>query len=245
MARSKSGGFFNKALEFIGLVDEEPQEYPEDNAKDYSRREPPRSAPRSDRQGPRRSYTRPNETESRSYGSRRNDYGPRGEQPGDRRYRDGAGRPGAEEPRRDRTERPQGSFRSGAQPGGRGYSSRYSYDNVRREQEARSRRQAPPPRRDGAAPSGGERRRSRTVMYSMHDFADCREVIKHLIAGNTVVLTLEEVNSDMSQRVLDTLSGAVFALKASIRRASDSTYLLAPSTVDVNEAYETEDEGEF
>jgi FtsZ-interacting cell division protein YlmF len=40
------------------------------------------------------------------------------------------------------------------------------------------------------------------------------------------------------QRAVDTLSGAVFALHATIRKASERTYLIAPSGVEVNETYD-------
>ena len=80
--------------------------------------------------------------------------------------------------------------------------------------------------------------RSRTVMYSLHSLEDCCEVIDQLIANNTVVLTMDELDGSLLQRAVDTLSGAVFALHASIRKASDRTYLIAPNSVVVDEAYD-------
>ena len=44
----------------------------------------------------------------------------------------------------------------------------------------------------------------------------------------------------MYKRQVDTLSGAVFALHATIRKASDKTYLIAPSGVEVNETYDVD-----
>ena len=82
--------------------------------------------------------------------------------------------------------------------------------------------------------------RSRTVMYSLHSLEDCCEVIDQLIANNTVVLTMDELDGRLLQRAVDTLSGAVFALHASIRKASDRTYLVAPMSVEVNDAYDVE-----
>ena len=40
------------------------------------------------------------------------------------------------------------------------------------------------------------------------------------------------------QRAVDTLSGAVFALHASIRKASDRTYLVAPMSVEINDTFD-------
>ncbi|MER2204840.1 MAG: cell division protein SepF [Rhodococcus sp. (in: high G+C Gram-positive bacteria)] len=73
-------------------------------------------------------------------------------------------------------------------------------------------------------------------MYSLHSLEDCCEVIDQLIANNTVVLTMDELDGHLLQRAVDTLSGAVFALHASIRKASDRTYLVAPMSVEVNDS---------
>ena len=89
---------------------------------------------------------------------------------------------------------------------------------------------APTPRENRSA------QRQRTVMFSLHSLEDCCEVIDNLISNNTVVLTLDELDAHMMQRAVDTLSGAVFALHATIRKASDRTYLIAPSSVEVNES---------
>ena len=244
MARTRSGGFFNKALEFIGLVDEEPQDYPEEEER-YS---PPsrRSAPSGGRRdtGRESAYAQPRSSRSsRSADPRRQ------ETRSYTRVRDRYDEEDEPRPSRSRSRSGQDDLfnaRSAQEPRAQSsYSSRspYSYENVRRAQETR--RPAPPPRREPPQRRQAAPARSKTVMYSMRDFSDCREVIRHLIAGNTIVLTLEDLGGELSQRVLDTLSGAVFALGASIRRASGSTYLLAPSSVDVNDAFDMDDEEEL
>ena len=87
----------------------------------------------------------------------------------------------------------------------------------------------------GAARGSG---RPRTVMFSLHSLEDCCDVIDNLILSNTVVLTMDDLDARLMQRAVDTLSGAVFALHATIRKASDRTYLIAPSGVEVNETYD-------
>ena len=82
--------------------------------------------------------------------------------------------------------------------------------------------------------------RQRTLMCSLNTLEDCCDVIDSLIAGNVVVLTLDEIDPKLTQRAIDTLSGAVFALSATIRKASERTYVLAPNTVEVNETYDVE-----
>jgi len=84
-------------------------------------------------------------------------------------------------------------------------------------------------------PTRGGNVRQRTVMFSLHSLEDCCDVIDNLIINNTVVLTMDDLDPKLMQRAVDTLSGAVFALHATIRKASDRTYLIAPNSVEVNE----------
>ena len=83
--------------------------------------------------------------------------------------------------------------------------------------------------------------RQKTVMFALHNLEDCCDVIDNLIMNNTVVLTMDNLDDRLMQRAVDTLSGAVFALHATIRKASERTYLIAPMTVEVNETYDTDD----
>ena len=79
-------------------------------------------------------------------------------------------------------------------------------------------------------------RPQRMVMLSMQELEDCCEVIDHLIAGSMVLITLDDMDVKLNQRVIDTLSGSVYALRAKIRKASEKTYLVAPGSVDIDDA---------
>ena len=96
-------------------------------------------------------------------------------------------------------------------------------------------REEPAPRR-ASAPSA-----NRTVVLNLLNLRDANKVISSLVRGNTIVMTIETDDPMMRQRIVDTLSGAVYALEATIRRASESTYLLAPRDVDVQAAYDADD----
>lgn len=76
------------------------------------------------------------------------------------------------------------------------------------------------------------------MMFTLHNLEDCCDVIDNLILNNTVVLTMDNLDPQLMQRAVDTLSGAVFALHATIRKASELTYLIAPNGVEVNETYD-------
>lgn len=122
------------------------------------------------------------------------------------------------------------------------YESRASeWDTPRRSAEAprtRSRFEEEPPR--AAAPAPRMRpvvRQQKTVMRTLTSLEDCCDLIDELIDHTTIVLTMGTDDERTLQRAVDTLSGAVYALHATIRKASETTYLLAPEGVEVNTSY--------
>lgn len=224
MARKKSGGF-GKVLEFIGLVDDdEPRDNYEDEFESGSYGKPQAYAP----QRAPRTQERPRQEVSRRYGSGYEPTrAPRMNRNSQQSSRFDGGRAPQPAPQRRPAPRDERLQRYDYSP----RASRFgSLD------DASPRFEAQPPRspRDGGS-------RQRTVMYSLRTLKDCCEVIDNLIENNTVVLTLDEMEPALMQRAVDTLSGAVFALRATIRKASDCTYLIAPMTVEVNETYDVDD----
>ena len=231
MARKKSGGF-GKVLEFIGLVDdEEPRETYEDEYEsgNYGRPQTyaPQRAQRTQAARPRQELT-----------TRRSTYEP------------------TRTPRMSRTtsnSRFDQPVRSAQNPQSAQRRSNAFIERV----DERSNRYDYSPRtasRFGSLEEGGERyedapqrtsrssaaSRPRTVMFTLRNLEDCCDVIDNLILNNTVVLTLDDLDAHLIQRAVDTLSGAVFALHATIRKASERTYLIAPSGVEVNETYDVD-----
>ncbi len=248
MARKQSSGL-NKLLNFIGLVDEEDSRdtYGEEYSSDsYGRRaaytpaRQSRSQQSSRAASPRQPASRRlPETASRGRYDRDYDGGRSYESRYSSRYdtrRASEGRA----PRAYDDYRPS-ERRSASRFDDSGYDARPRP----RAQVQPSRYSQQPDARYGGTPQRAAlqrpariSQRSRTVMYSLHSLEDCCEVIDQLIANNTVVLTMDELDGHLLQRAVDTLSGAVFALHASIRKASDRTYLVAPMSVEVNEAYD-------
>lgn len=59
-------------------------------------------------------------------------------------------------------------------------------------------------------------------------FDDVQYVINYLKEGESVVLNLNNMNSDDSQRLLDCTSGAIYALNGNIRHVDNNIFLLTP-----------------
>lgn len=224
MARKKSGGF-GKVLEFIGLVDDEDPRDTYDNEYDsgnygrpqtYAPQRAPRTQarPRQELTASRRPSYEPTRTPrmNRSASTSRFDQPQRGAASSQRRSSAFVERVD------DRANRYDYSPRSSRFGG---------LDDAAPQYE-----EAPQRALRSASP------RQRTVMFTLHNLEDCCDVIDNLILNNTVVLTLDDLDPKLMQRAVDTLSGAVFALHATIRKASERTYLIAPSGVEVNETYD-------
>lgn len=220
MARNQSGGF-NKFLNFIGLVDDDRPENRVDeyNSGDYGRP----SAYTPSRQ---RSDSRPSATSRRSIPAQggRSNYGA----PNRRSY--------GEEDSRYSAARRSARFEDDNQdfaPQQRPARSRSRFE----ENDAPAETMPVP-----VQPQRPARNTGRTVMFSLANLKDANMVITALVKGNTIVMTIDTEDEHLKERIVDTLSGAVFALDATIRKASYQTYLLAPKSVNVRAAYEVDDQ---
>lgn len=73
-----------------------------------------------------------------------------------------------------------------------------------------------------------------TMVYYLSTLSECAEVIKGIISGTSALVSFDNVDERTIQRIIDTLSGAAFALNAKVRKITDETYLIAPESVNVN-----------
>jgi len=123
--------------------------------------------------------------------------------------------------------------------------------NPYRQAPSRPQPQNVPPRRDNdyddyeQDASGFSDRQPEIMMKDVHTVNECKDVILALLAKKTVLVNLVAMNADTAQRVLDTLSGATFAIDAKIRRAADSTWLCTPKNVEVSDGPKEEADRRF
>ena len=73
-------------------------------------------------------------------------------------------------------------------------------------------------------------------MFELYELRDANKVISALVQGNTIIFTIVNPDPTMATRIVDTLCGAAYALRASISQAAEQTYLLAPQSVSVRTA---------
>jgi FtsZ-interacting cell division protein YlmF len=74
----------------------------------------------------------------------------------------------------------------------------------------------------------------RMVVFQPQTYEDTQTIIDNLKARKPVIVNLESLNVDVAQRVLDFISGAIYALDGSVRKVSKGIFLLAPKGIDIS-----------
>ena len=65
-------------------------------------------------------------------------------------------------------------------------------------------------------------------------YEEVTQIAEYLLQRHTLVLNLEDTNKDTIKRIIDFLSGVVFAIRGDIKRVANSTYIVTPSGVNVS-----------
>ena len=73
----------------------------------------------------------------------------------------------------------------------------------------------------------------KVVVHTPLSFDNAREIADHLKAKKPVVINLENVDTPIAKRIIDFLSGAVYALDGNIQKIADRIFLIAPYNVGI------------
>lgn len=72
-------------------------------------------------------------------------------------------------------------------------------------------------------------------IVNVRQIEECREIIRYLLQGESILLNLENIDPKDCGRVVDLLSGAAFALQGRMIKVAHLSYLLAPENVEIVE----------
>ncbi|MFV0518904.1 MAG: cell division protein SepF [Lachnospirales bacterium] len=75
------------------------------------------------------------------------------------------------------------------------------------------------------------------IVHAPRNFNDCLVIIDNIKNNNPVVFSLEGVDDDFGQRMIDLLSGAAHAISGELKQISvnsDKIFLLAPALVNID-----------
>lgn len=75
---------------------------------------------------------------------------------------------------------------------------------------------------------------SEVLVVEPRQFEESVEIVDHLRNRKSVLLNLHMLDNEQSQRVVDFLSGATWAIDGHQQRIGDGVFLFAPSSVTIN-----------
>lgn len=73
----------------------------------------------------------------------------------------------------------------------------------------------------------------KVVVVSPDTFEEARDIADHLKQKKPVVVNLESVEKEVARRIIDFLSGAVYASDGNIQKISGGIFLIAPYNVGI------------
>lgn len=71
------------------------------------------------------------------------------------------------------------------------------------------------------------------VLFHAKSFDDAAKAADELRRKKAIILNMENVDKALTRRVVDFLSGSVYALDGSVKKVAQSTYLFCPHNMDV------------
>ena len=71
------------------------------------------------------------------------------------------------------------------------------------------------------------------ILLEPRAYSESQQIADHLKNRNSVVVNLKRVTSDQAKRIIDFLSGVIYAIGGSMQKIGVGIYLVAPKNVNV------------
>ena len=82
---------------------------------------------------------------------------------------------------------------------------------------------------DAYAEEGG----AKMILLEPRAYSEAQQIADHLKKRNTVVVNLKRVTSDQAKRIMDFLSGTIYAIKGNIQKIGSGIFLCTPNNINV------------
>ncbi|AMV59845.1 FtsZ-interacting protein related to cell division [Pediococcus damnosus] len=76
--------------------------------------------------------------------------------------------------------------------------------------------------------------KSQIALFEPRIFSDAKEAAKQLISGQAVILNFERIDDNQTKRIVDFLSGTLFAIDGSIEEVGTQIFLCTPNSFEIN-----------
>lgn len=74
----------------------------------------------------------------------------------------------------------------------------------------------------------------RVMVVEPVSFEECQGIAEHLKARKSVILNLERTDTNLSQRIVDFISGTTYALGGNMQKVGNGIFLFVPNNVDIS-----------
>lgn len=75
---------------------------------------------------------------------------------------------------------------------------------------------------------------SKVVLFEPRVYAEAQDIADHLKNRRAVVVNLQRIQQDQGRRIVDFLSGTVYAIGGDIQKIGSSIFLCTPDNIDVS-----------
>ncbi len=84
---------------------------------------------------------------------------------------------------------------------------------------------------------------TKLVLLEPRAYSEAQQIADELKGRNTVVVNLKRVTSDQAKRIIDFLSGTIYAIGGDLQKVGGGIFLCTPNNVKVNGKITEETEG--
>ncbi|HIT12109.1 MAG TPA: cell division protein SepF [Candidatus Pelethosoma merdigallinarum] len=84
---------------------------------------------------------------------------------------------------------------------------------------------------------------TRMILIEPRAYSEAQQIVDHLKNRNTVVVNLKRVTSDQAKRIVDFLSGTIYAIGGDLQKIGGGIFLCTPNNVNVQGKITDETEG--
>lgn len=84
---------------------------------------------------------------------------------------------------------------------------------------------------------------TRMILIEPRAYSEAQQIVDHLKNRNTVVVNLKRVTGDQAKRIVDFLSGTIYAIGGDLQKIGGGIFLCTPNNVNVQGKITDETEG--
>ena len=82
--------------------------------------------------------------------------------------------------------------------------------------------------------SAGRSAQQEVCIYKPSSIEDSREITETLLQGKAVIINFEGLHVEISQRIIDFISGSCYALDGNLQKISNYIFIATPNSVDIS-----------